>query len=239
MDALKKYKTAKQCYFQIGGASCTTVPNVGIYYDEYFCGSDTKELRHNNPSYEYYNCDGNKTIKFAKLKPVHICGKSILYLADSDQNVTDVMPIIKQIPGYDSNITYYVNIGTIMDQSYRIHSTFKFREVDRKAELVGVDAKVEPVGVDVKEEPVQVDAKNDERKYHYIIIPNERKELKSLYQTFRNKMTNSDTHYINVKPDFESGSVFTFDDFIQGVDDNDNILIFFLKNKEHNDIKVS
>jgi len=230
MDALKKYKTAKQCYFQIGGAGCTAVPNVGIYYDDYFCDSKMKVMDFKNTHYEYYNCDGTKKT-FKTRKPVYICGKSILYLADSEQNVSDVTPIIMQIPGYDSNITYYVNIGTITNQSYKIHSTFKFRELDRKAEPVGVDAKADPVGVDAKADPKQVDAKDDKQKYHYIIIPDGKKELEQLYQFLvKDKIQKLDTQDIYVYNIKQQGKI-SLREFISDVVGSDQ-LAFFLKNKE-------
>ena len=59
MDALKKYKIAKQCYFQISGAGCKTVDGVGTYYDEYLCKEEKNAIRASS-IYDYIDCNSAK-----------------------------------------------------------------------------------------------------------------------------------------------------------------------------------
>lgn len=56
MDALKKYKIAKQCYFQIGGAGCKPVEGVGTYYNEYLC-KEEKNASRESSRYDYIDCN--------------------------------------------------------------------------------------------------------------------------------------------------------------------------------------
>ena len=84
--------------------------------------------------------------------------------------------------------------------------------------------------------PTVVDAKGDKQKYHYIIIPNLRNNLKQLYKSFKNKMSNTDTHNIYVMS-YEGSSHVKFEDFIEDFieDYNDivnNRFAFFLKKKD-------
>lgn len=137
------------------------------------------------------------------------------------REIDNINDDIKSLPEYDSNITYYINIGTISDMTYNIHSRGTIgNKLTESTSIV-------------------VNAKDDKQKYHYIIIPNFRINLKQLYESFKNKMSNTETHDIYVMS-YEGDNHLEFKDFIElDYDIDDNRFAFFLKKKDPGDSKAS